>query len=197
MHEGGAPAKLPIKVAVMHYWGSLRSWTLSGHFHETDKNILIHINEALSGLPVDVKFVSFDDVKRGALKDVDVLINAGRQGDAWSGGNVWRDSELVSEVTRFVYEGGSFIGAGEPSAADGGDTLFALSHMLGVDMDKGQYACHASWQFEAQSAPFRVAEEAIGKTDGIRVTSGDTQVLLEKEGVPALTLNRFGKGKAV
>ncbi|MBR5986367.1 MAG: 1,3-beta-galactosyl-N-acetylhexosamine phosphorylase [Clostridia bacterium] len=197
LHEGGAPAKLPIKVAVMHYWGSLRSWTLSGHFHETDKNILIHINEALSGLPVDVKFVSFDDVKRGALKDVDVLINAGRQGDAWSGGNVWRDSELVSEVTRFVYEGGSLIGAGEPSAADGGDTLFALSHMLGVDMDKGQYACHASWQFEAQSAPFRVAEEAIGKTDGIRVTSGDTQVLLEKEGVPALTLNRFGKGKAV
>ena len=32
---------------------------------------LIHINEALSGLPVDVKFISFEDVKNGILKDVD------------------------------------------------------------------------------------------------------------------------------
>ncbi len=197
LHESDAPATLPIRVAVMHYWGSLRSWTLSGHFHETDKNVLIHINEALSGLPVDVRFISFEDVKRGALKDVDVLINAGREGDAWSGGSVWRDSGLVSEVTRFVYEGGSLIGVGEPSAAEGGDTLLALSHLLGVDLDKGQYACHASWTYETQNAPFMLAEDAIGKTEGIRVTSSDTRVLLDRDGTPALTLNRFGSGQAV
>ena len=197
LHEGGAPATLPIRVAVMHYWGSLRSWTLSGHFHETDQNVLIHINEALSGLPVDVRFISFEDVKRGALKDVDVLINAGREGDAWSGGSVWRDSALVSEVTRFVYEGGSLIGVGEPSAAEGGDTLLALSHLFGVDLDKGQYACHASWTYETQKAPFLLAEDAIGKTKGIRVTSADTQVFLDKDDTPVLTLNRFGSGQAV
>ncbi|MBO7385183.1 MAG: D-galactosyl-beta-1-4-L-rhamnose phosphorylase, partial [Clostridia bacterium] len=197
LHEDGAPATLPIRVAVMHYWGSLRSWTLSGHFHETDKNVLIHINEALSGLPVDVRFISFEDVKRGALKDADVLINAGREGDAWSGGSVWRDSGLVSEVTRFVYEGGSLIGVGEPSAAEGGDTLLALSHLFGVDLDRGQYACHASWTYETQEAPFMLAEDAIGKTEGIRVTSAGTRVLIDKDGTPALTLNRFGSGQAV
>ncbi len=197
LHEGGAPATLPIRVAVMHYWGSLRSWTLSGHFHETDQNVLIHINEALSGLPVDVRFISFEDVKRGALKDVDVLINAGREGDAWSGGSVWRDSALVSEVTRFVYEGGSLIGVGEPSAAEGGDTLLALSHLFGVDLDKGQYACHASWAYETQKAPFLLAEDAVGKIKGIRVTSADTKVLLDKDDTPVLTLNRFGSGQAV
>ncbi len=197
LHEGGAPATLPIRVAVMHYWGSLRSWTLSGHFHETDQNVLIHINEALSGLPVDVRFISFEDVKRGALKDVDVLINAGREGDAWSGGSVWRDSALVSEVTRFVYEGGSLIGVGEPSAAEGSDTLLALSHLFGVDLDKGQYACHASWAYETQKAPFLLAEDAVGKIKGIRVTSADTKVLLDKDDTPVLTLNRFGSGQAV
>ena len=33
---------------------------------------LIHINEALSGLPVEVKFINFEDVKKGALEDVNM-----------------------------------------------------------------------------------------------------------------------------
>ena len=65
--------------------GKLTFLDLVGHFHETYMHDLIHINEALSGLPVDVKFISFEDVKNGILKDVDVVINAGRAGSAWSG----------------------------------------------------------------------------------------------------------------
>ncbi|MBR3504649.1 MAG: 1,3-beta-galactosyl-N-acetylhexosamine phosphorylase [Clostridia bacterium] len=196
LHAHGAPACLNVRVAVLHTWGSLRSWTLSGHFHETDANVLIHVNEALSGLPVQVKFISFDDVKAGALKDVDVLINAGRMGDAWSGGDVWKDASLVSEVTRFVYEGGSLIGVGEPSACEGGDTLLRLAHILGVDEDVGQYACHAPWAFEAAPSPFPVRAEALPARPGVRLTGPDTQVLCEKDGAPAFTLHRFGKGRA-
>ena len=198
LHAVGAPADLHIRVAVLHTWGSLRSWTLSGHFHETDQNILIHINEALSGLPVKVSFISFEDVKNGALRDVDVLINAGRMGDAWSGGDAWRDEALVTEVTRFVYEGGSLIGAGEPSAVSGGDTRFALSHVLGVDQDDGSWACHMPWQYEVEEAsPFPVCGEAVTAAPGIRLTDPGTRVLLEKDGVPALTIHDFGKGRAV
>ena len=196
LHACGAPAALPITVAVLHTWGALRSWTLSGHFHETDGNILIHINEALSGLPVKVKFISFEDVKNGALADADVLINAGRAGDAWSGGDAWKDPALVSEITRFVCEGGSLIGAGEPSAVPGGDTRFALAYILGVDQDDGAYACHQPWAFETQEAPFYVADQALGTTSGIRLTDPDTKVLREQNGVPVLTLHPFGKGKA-
>jgi beta-D-galactosyl-(1->4)-L-rhamnose phosphorylase len=196
LHASGAPAELPVTVAVLHTWGALRSWTLSGHFHETDGNILIHINEALSGLPVKVKFISFEDVKNGALAGVDVLVNAGRAGDAWSGGDVWKDAALVSEITRFVYEGGSLIGAGEPSAAAGGDTRFALAHILGVDQDDGAYACHQPWLFETENAPFFTADQALGVTPGIRLAGPDTRVLREKDGVPTLTLHPFGKGKA-
>ena len=197
LHAQGAPAELPVTVAVLHTWGSLRSWTLSGHFHETDWNILIHINEALSGLPVKVKFISFEDVKNGALKDVDLLINAGREGDAWSGGDAWKDTELATEIIRFVYEGGALIGAGAPSATSGGDTRFALAHILGVDQDRGEYACHAAWQFETASAPFHLVPAALSKTNGIRLTDPDTQVLCADSGTPVLTLHSFGRGKAV
>ena len=198
LHAKGAPAELPITVAVLHAWGSLRSWTLSGHFHETDRNPLIHVNEALSGLPVKVKFIDFEDVKKGALRDADVLINAGRAGDAWSGGDAWKSPEIVSEVTRFVWEGGSLIGVGEPSAAEGGDTRFALAHVLGVDQDDGSYACHAPWEFTAEmSDPFFVAGESLGETKGIRLTDPETRVLNARGDTPILTLHAFGRGKAV
>ena len=119
LHEEGDVYTLPIMVAVLHGWGDLRPWTLSGHFHETYMHDLIHIDEALSGLPVSVKFLSFEDVKAGGLKGVDVVINAGRAGTAWSGGNAWRDADLVAALTRWVYGGGMFLGVNEPSAVSG------------------------------------------------------------------------------
>ncbi len=198
LHAQGAPAELPVTVAVLHTWGALRSWTLSGHFHETDRNPLIHVNEALSGLPVKVKFISFEDVRNGALRDADVLVNAGRAGDAWSGGDAWKSPEIVSEVTRFVWEGGSLIGVGEPSAADGGDTRFALAHVLGVDRDDGSCACHLPWEFSVEMEdPFFVAGQSVGQTEGIRLADPDTLVLNACGDTPTLTVHAFGKGKAV
>ena len=198
LHAKGAPAELPVTVAVLHTWGALRAWTLSGHFHETDRNPLIHVNEALSGLPVKVKFISFEDVKKGALRNVDVLVNAGRAGDAWSGGEAWQSPELITEITRFVWEGGSLIGIGEPSAAAGGDTRFALAHILGVDQDDGAWACHMPWEFSTEmSDPFFVAGESLGRTEGIRLTDPETRVLQARGDTPVLTFHAFGRGKAV
>ncbi|MBP3636044.1 MAG: 1,3-beta-galactosyl-N-acetylhexosamine phosphorylase [Clostridia bacterium] len=196
-HKNGKPYVLPCRVAVLHTWGSLRSWTLSGHFHETDKHALIHINEALSGLPVDVKFISFDDVKHGALKDVDVVINAGRMGDAWSGGDAWNDAELVAELTRFVGEGGTFIGVGEPSAVRGSDRTFRMAHVLGIDEDLGERVCHGRWQYEVEAAPFTVNEAALAANPHLYLTDGTARVLCEKNGAPQMTIHSFGKGKGV
>lgn len=198
LHKNGAPYVLPIRVAVLHTWGKLRSWTLSGHFHETDKHALIHINEALAGLPVDVKFISFEDVKNGALKDVNVVINAGRMGDAWSGGKAWESEELVSELTRFVYEGGAFIGVGEPSATPGYDRLFRMAHVLGMDEDDGSRVCHGRWAFEVErDLPITVEESSLGNLPHLYLTDGNTHVLCAKNGVPQMTVHDFGKGKGI
>ena len=197
LHSHGAPLAGKCRVAVIHTWGSLRSWTLSGHFHETDKHALIHINEALSGLPVEVKYLSFEDVENGALQDVDVVINAGCAGDAWSGGDAWKSDKLVEELTRFVHEGGAFIGVKEPSAVAGYHTFFRMAQVLGIDKDTGARVCHGRWQYDVQQAPFALNAAALGQEKSLYLTDGTAQVLADREGVPQMTLHRFGKGAGV
>jgi len=196
LHEGGEPEKLNLRVGVVHTWGKLRSWTLSGHFHETNTHDLIHINEALSGLPVDVKFLSFEEIEEGAWQGIDVIINAGRAGDAWSGGDAWKSDKLVEALTQFAYEGGMFIGVGEPSAADGYDHFFRMAHVLGVDEDKGDYVCHGKWQYEAETIPgVSILAEKLKANDRIFLTDGTTRVIGEKDGTPVMTVHDFGKGR--
>ena len=202
-HGEGAPYSIRTKVAVLHYWGKLRSWTLSGHFHETYMNDLIHINEALSGLPVDVRFISVEDVKNGALADVDVVINAGFAGSAWSGGDAWKDAEVLEKLTRFVYEGGTFIGVNEPSAVEGYDSFFRMANVLGVDEDTGAKLCHGKWSFEVQQDEKLMPEGSfVKKTGDYRkgvpyLTDGKAKVLAADGTVPTLTVNRFGKGYGI
>ena len=125
-----------------------------------------------------------------------MLINAGFAGDAWSGGEVWNSAELVAEITRFVCEGGALIGVAEPSACPGGDSFLRLAHVLGVDIDHGEYACHAPWSFEVQPAPFAVCDDALAAMPGARLTDPDTKVLVAEGGAPRMTLHAFGKGCA-
>ena len=71
-------------------WGSLRSWICSGHLHEHPEVDLTNLLDAISGLPFDVQFMSFDDVlANGIPEDVKVIINAGVANSAWSGGDYW------------------------------------------------------------------------------------------------------------
>ncbi|NLZ68332.1 MAG: D-galactosyl-beta-1-4-L-rhamnose phosphorylase, partial [Spirochaetales bacterium] len=106
-----AEKSVPIlnKIAVLHTYGSLRSWTLSGHFHETFMHDLIHINEALSGFPAQVEFINFEEAKKD-LSQYSVIINAGASLSAWSGSKAWDDIALVENLRRYVANGGVFIG---------------------------------------------------------------------------------------
>ena len=198
LQQKGEPEKLDCRVAVMHTWGSLRSWTLSGHFHETDRHPLIHVNEALSGFPVDVGFISFADAEQGALENYDVVINAGRAGDAWSGGDAWKSDKLAEQVTAFVHRGGTFIGVGQPGAVAGYDTFFRLAHVLGIDQDTGARVNHGKWTYEVQKdASIPVASEALDTLKDLYLTDGAAQVLCEKENVPQMTVHAFGKGRGI
>lgn len=197
-HQSGKPYTLGIRVAVLHTWGKLRSWTLSGHFHETYMHDLIHINEALSGLPVDVSFINFEDIKQGVLKDYDVLINAGYAGSAWSGGDSWKDETIVEQITRWVFEGGTFLGVNEPSAVDGYDTYFRMAHILGIDEDTGARVSHGKWSYEIEKMKGLIPEKAYVKGKENRyLTDGKAKVLTEEAGIPGMTINEFGKGKGI
>ena len=96
------------------------------------------VMESLSGMPVDVRFISFDDVKNGILEkeSFDVVLNYGNAGTSFSGDYLWKDADIVSKVKVFVANGGGFIGIGEPTAVLYQGKFFQLSDVLGVDKEK-------------------------------------------------------------
>lgn len=197
-HSAGKPYSIKPRVAVLHYWGSLRSWTLSGHFHETYMHDLIHVNEALAGLPVEVSYINFADVKNGALENYDIVINAGRAGNAWSGGDAWKDAEVVTRLHQWVYEGGTFIGINQPSAVEGYDTFYRMADVLGVDEDTGAKVCHGRYQFETETVDGLLPTgSAVVSQENRYLVNGDAKVLAAHEGTPDLVLNSFGKGYGV
>jgi beta-D-galactosyl-(1->4)-L-rhamnose phosphorylase len=156
------------------------------------------VNEALSGLPVDVSFLNFEDIKQGALRDIDVVINAGYAGSAWSGGEHWKDEKVIESLTEWVYRGGTFLGINEPSAVCGYDTFFRMSHVLGIDLDTGDRVCHGRWSFEItldeQLLPVGIQ---IPDKKNLYLTDGEAKVYAAKNGNPIMTINNFGRGKGI
>jgi len=198
LHEDGKVYTFPCKVAVLHSWGALRSWTLSGHFHETYMHDLIHVNEALAGLPVDVAFISFEDVKTNGLQGYDVVINAGRAYSAWSGGDNWRDADMLTKIYEWVAEGGVFIGIGEPSAVSGYMNYFRMAPVLGMDEDTGSRVCHGKWQYQGSEIDGLIPEGTqIPAKENLFLTDAKTTVLAQTNGQPAVTEHPYGKGKGI
>lgn len=198
LHHEGKPYHMKTKVAILHSWGKLRSWTLSGHFHETYMHDLVHVNEALSGLPIEVKFIDFEDIRQGILQDCDVVINAGSAGSAWSGGEYWNDNKCVDLLTQWVYEGGTFIGINQPSAIEGHDSFFRMAHVLGLDEDTGSRVGHGRWVYEVRDEHGLVPEGAsITPKNSIYLTDGSAAVVEETSGMITLSTHAFGKGKGI
>lgn len=214
LHEEGEPQLLRLHVGVLTAWGKTRSWTLSGHFHETWQNDLIHINEALSGWPVKVDYIDFEDIREQELSDYDVIINAGFAGSAWSGGEQWNDSRVLEKLRSYAEEGGCILGVCQPSMIKGYMTNFRLADVLGVDQDTGERCCHGrisykkAEKFFGDDSVFSKKEldsiaGSLKGTEGIYLTDFNVQVLAEDVAYspigeevhsPKLTYHPYGKG---
>ncbi len=200
LHQGGAPETLPGKVGVLTEWGAMRPWSTSGHLHEHPEVDLTNVLEALSGLPVDVTFLSLADVREnGVPEGVSVLINAGWPGSAWSGGDIWRDAELVARLTEWVHKGGGLVGVREPSSVAGAAEPFALGHIFGVGRDDGRRKCLGKMPVNPKHDDFICADgpEGLVPLTDVYVSAPDVRVLYAEEGVPTLCARPFGQGRAV
>ena len=130
------------KVAVLNCWGKMRAW--SNHMvhhglYYRQNYSYFGVIEALSGAPFDVSFISFDDIKKdkNLLDNFDVIINVGDADTAQGGGEYWVDEEIITAVKKFVYNGGGFIGVGEPAAHQWQGKFFQLDDILGVERENG------------------------------------------------------------
>ena len=129
-------------VAVLNCWGKMRAWgnhMVHHAIYYKQNYSYAGIIEALSGAPFDVKFISFDDIRENPniLEGIDVILNIGDAYTAYTGGENWKDEKIVSAVKRFIYNGGGFIGVGEPTGYQWEGRFFQLAGVLGVEKETG------------------------------------------------------------
>ena len=201
-----------LKVAVLNEWGKLRSWQSHMVAHELWYQQIYSyqgVLESLSGLPVDVEFLSFDEVIEGGVpKDIDVIINVGDAYTAFSGGVRWKDPRLTTAIRAFVYNGGGFIGVGEPTAVSYGGKYFQLSDVLGVDEEIGYTLSEDKYNIEKVSHEIT---DGLGKIDygedkkNIYALRGTKVLDIEfsdrfhrsvNVGEVKMAVNEFGKGRS-
>ena len=130
-----------LRVAVLSYWGKEKSWMLHNVCQDApyQKTMpYIGVLEAMCGLPLEVGFIDFDDVKSGALGGYDVVMNYGIGGTAFTGDYYWKDEKVVENVRKFVAGGGGFVGLGEPTSCEYQGKYFQLSDVMGVEEELGK-----------------------------------------------------------
>ena len=141
---GGVAAEGELNVAILNSWGKMRSWmafTVAHALPNKQTYSYYGILESLSGMRVNVRFISFDDVlAHGIDSDIDVIINGGPVDTAFTGGDVWTNPKLVETVRAWVRGGGAFVGVGEPSSAPRfqAGRFFQLADVIGVDEERYQ-----------------------------------------------------------
>ena len=140
----GVAAEGELNVAILNSWGKMRSWmayTVAHALPNKQTYSYYGILESLSGMRVNVRFISFDDVlEHGVADDIDVIINGGPVDTAFTGGDVWKNPKLTETLRAWVRGGGAFVGVGEPSslARFQAGRFFQLADVLGVDEERYQ-----------------------------------------------------------
>ncbi|WP_195266732.1 MULTISPECIES: 1,3-beta-galactosyl-N-acetylhexosamine phosphorylase [unclassified Clostridium] len=195
-----------LKVAVINCWGKLRTWQTHMVAHALwYKQIYSYLGviEALSGMSVDVSFISFDDIKnKGIPKDIDVIINAGDAGTAFSGGEKWLDEEVVTKIRAWIYNGGGFVGIGEPSAILNGGHYFQLADALGVDKELG-FSLSTDKYFIKELDKHFITEDIFEELNfgesqkNIYALKESTEVIKYTNGDLLMAANGYGKGRTV
>ena len=205
-----------LKVAVLNCWGRLRSWQPYMVAHALwykQTYTYFGILEALSGAGVDVSFISFEDIRQhGIPEDLDVIINAGDAGTAWSGGDEWLDETLVTAIRRWVYSGGGFVGVGEPCAVHHNGRFFQLADVLGVDKELGYTLSTDKYDTKQAQGHFITEDMEVNPVDGhgvlppidfgesmknVYALGGDTEIVEYSDHEVHLSAHGYGKGRGV
>ena len=194
------------RVAVLNCWGKMRAWGCHMVHHALyykQNYSYAGVIEMLSGAPFDVKFISFEDIKNDPhlLDSLDVIINVGDADTAHTGGIWWEDPEISSAIRKFVWNGGGFIGVGEPSGHPYQGHIFQLATVLGVEEENGFTLNYDKYNWEEHPDHFILqdADRPIDFGEGKRniYALEGTEVLVQRNKEVQMAAHDFGKGRAV
>ena len=194
------------RVAVLNCWGKMRAWGCHMVHHALyykQNYSYAGVIEMLSGAPFDVKFISFEDIKNDPhlLDSLDVIINVGDADTAHTGGIWWEDPEISSAIRKFVWNGGGFIGVGEPSGHPYQGHIFQLASVLGVEEENRFTLNYDKYNWEEHPDHFILqdADRPIDFGEGKRniYALEGTEVLVQRNKEVQMAAHDFGKGRAV
>ena len=193
-------------VAVLNSWGKARSWGCHMVHHALyQKQNYSYAGpiEALSGAPFDVKFISFDDIRKDPqlLDSIDVILNVGDGDTAHTGGAEWEDPQVASAIRGFIHRGGGFIGIGEPSGHQYQGHYLQLASALGVEKETGftlnydkynwdEHRDHFILEDVKQEVNFGEGKKSIYALEG-------TEILVQKDKEVQMAVNSCGDGRCV
>lgn len=192
-------------VAVLNCWGKARAWgnhMVHHAIYHKQNYSYAGIIETLSGAPFDVRFISFDDIRENPeiLNGIDVILNVGDGDTAYTGGDNWTDETIVTAVKRFIYNGGGFIGVGEPAAHQYEGHFFQLATVMGVEketgftlnVDKYNWEEHDHFIKEdcTKDIDFGEGKKHIYALDG-------TRILVQRDREVQMAVREFGQGRCV
>ena len=193
-------------VAVLNSWGKMRAWGCHMVHHalyQKQNYSYAGVIEALSGAPFDVKFISFDDIRKdpAILDTIDVVLNLGDGDTAHTGGAEWEDPTISSAIRGFVHRGGGFIGVGEPSGHQYQGHYIQLANVLGVEKETGFTLNYDKYNWAQQGNHF-ILEDVKGDMDfgeGKKSIYAlpSAQVLVQKDKEVQMAVNAFGEGRGV
>lgn len=194
------------RVAVLNSWGKMRAW--GGHMvhhalYQKQNYSYAGVIETLSGTPFEVSFISFEDIKndKNLLKNIDVIVTVGDGDTAHTGGAIWEDAEISSAIQKFVYEGGGFVGIGEPTGHQYQGRFIQLANVIGIEKETGFTLNYDKYNWDVAEDHFitkdctRDIDFGEGKKNMYALESATILVHQEKE--VQMAVNEFGKGRSV
>lgn len=194
----------PFKVGILNCWGNLRRWMANQVHHALwyrEIYSYVGVIECLSGMPFDVEFLTFDEIRNGIPKDIKVLINAGDAYTSFSGAENWKDEQILTVIREFTDTGGGFIGVGEPTACQHQGRFFQLSDVLGVDRELGFSL--STDKYNSLNENHFILEDIEGDIDfgegksRIYAQGENYQILNMDQKYSRLVVNQYGNGRSV
>ena len=199
------PHTAGFRVAILSSWGKLRSWQCHQVAHSLWRQqcySYLGILEALAGLPFEVEFISFDDIiNNGIDPKTGVIINCGSRATSWSGDTYWSDTAVIKIIRNWVYNGGGFIGVGEPTAFEQNGRLFALDDVLGVQKELGLTGSFNKPNISHEKTHFIMEDTSkvldYGEEVSFIYKMGNSVVLDARNNSVTLSVNEYGSGRSV
>ncbi|MDO5022282.1 MAG: 1,3-beta-galactosyl-N-acetylhexosamine phosphorylase [Eubacteriales bacterium] len=194
------------RVAVLNCWGKMRSWGCHMVHHALYKKenySYAGVIEVLSGAPLDVSFISFEDIANNPtlLQDIDVVITVGDGGTAHTGGTWLEKPEVISTLLKYVDQGGGIIGVGEPTGHQYQGRFIQLASVFGIEKETGFTLGFDKYNWEEHRKHFILddvnTELNFGEPKAGMYALEGTQVLCTDNQSVQLATNSFGQGRAV